>query len=115
MSKAFTKKRKASGASAVIKNIVPIFFFLMVVLVVLISLQNVKVSNNREGLKVMEQGVRRAAVQCYAIEGKYPQNLEYLSDNYGLLLDDSKYVYHYQLMASNMMPEIKVFDKAVGK
>ena len=31
---------------------------------------------------------RAGGMQCYALEGAYPPNLEYLEDNYGLILDE---------------------------
>ena len=53
----------------------------------------------------------RATVQCYAIEGRYPPDLAYLEENYGLILDREHYVYHYRLEGSNLMPEIQVFEE----
>ncbi|MDL2237763.1 hypothetical protein LJC56_08050 [Christensenellaceae bacterium OttesenSCG-928-K19] len=109
MAKAFTKKKKNAADS--VKYLVPILFFVLIVAIVLIGLQNMTVSSNEENLKVMEQSIRRAAVQCYAIEGQYPTSLEYLNENYGLLLDTDKYVYHYRAVGSNMMPDITVFER----
>lgn len=64
-----------------------------------------------ERLKAAEQSVARATVQCYAIEGRYPPDLDYLEENYGLILDREHYVYHYRLEGSNLMPEIQVFEE----
>ncbi len=60
-------------------------------------------------LALYETTIRRYAVQCYAIEGFFPQNLSYLETNYGLRLNSDKYVYHYIYIGANMMPEIRVF------
>lgn len=49
--------------------------------------------------------------QCYALEGKYPNDLQYLEDHYGLQLDTAKYTYHYEIFASNVFPDIRVFAK----
>ena len=65
-------------------------------------------STKRESLRTVEQAVRRAAVQCYALEGRYPSNIEYLEEHYGLILYWEKYFYHYQVDASNMAPTISV-------
>jgi len=48
--------------------------------------------------------------QCYALEGRYPADLQYLEDNYGLVLNKDKYVYHYLNFASNFLPEVKVIQ-----
>ena len=47
--------------------------------------------------------------QCYALEGSYPPDLEYLKNNYGLQLDSDKYIYHYELFATNIFPDVQVF------
>lgn len=52
--------------------------------------------------------IQRFAVQCYASEGSYPPNLEYLEENYGLLLNREKYNYIYSVFASNIVPDIVV-------
>ncbi len=58
---------------------------------------------------LLENAVRRSAVQCYAIEGEYPADLEYLISNYNLYYDIEKYVVHYQNIGGNLLPEISVF------
>ena len=44
-----------------------------------------------------------------AIEGRYPSGVAYLKENYGLVVDEEKYVIHYQNMGDNLLPEIAVF------
>lgn len=56
----------------------------------------------------IEDSVMSSVVQCYALEGAYPDDLTYLQDNYGLQLDKSKYVYHYEKFASNILPDVQV-------
>lgn len=56
-----------------------------------------------------ETAMRRAAAQCYAIEGRYPEGLAYLTENYGLAADDERFVYHYKVFAGNILPEMRVF------
>ncbi len=49
--------------------------------------------------------------QCYALEGRYPPDLYYLADHYGLQLDTKNYGYHYEMFASNVFPSVRVFAK----
>ena len=67
-------------------------------------------STQSEQLIATEQAVRRAAVQCYALEGSYPSDLTYLEQHYGLMLNHDRYVVHYQSLGSNLMPQIAVFS-----
>jgi len=59
----------------------------------------------------LEETVMKYVVQCYASEGSYPPDLEYLSENYGLILDHEHYIYDYEIFASNIMPSITILDK----
>lgn len=56
-----------------------------------------------------EDAARRSAALCYAVEGRYPESIEYLAQNYGLYMNNEKYVYHYRFLGDNLMPEIAVF------
>lgn len=62
---------------------------------------------DREALALAEQAVRRAAVQCYALEGFYPADLDYLKAHYGVTADGAYWV-DYRYVASNLMPDITV-------
>lgn len=59
----------------------------------------------------IKETIMSSAAQCYALEGKYPSDLEYLEEHYGLQLDHSNYVYHYDRFASNLFPNISVIPK----
>jgi hypothetical protein len=52
--------------------------------------------------------VRRAAVQCYALEGAYAADLQYLVDNYGIRPDTKRFVVHYLYQGDNLLPDITV-------
>jgi hypothetical protein len=70
--------------------------------------QKTNAQHTQEVLEVL----RKAAAQCYALEGEYPQNLEYLHEKYGVILDYGRYNYVYEPGAfSNMMPNIIVMEK----
>lgn len=59
----------------------------------------------------VEEIVKRYVVQCYASEGGYPPDLEYLAENYGLMLNEEKYFYFYSVHGANLTPEIRVFAR----
>jgi len=59
----------------------------------------------------LEEAIRRAAVACYGSEGIYPPNMAYMKEHYGIDYDTDRYIVHYELFASNVMPEISVLKK----
>lgn len=66
-------------------------------------------SQNEEALAATKKAIVKSAVQCYALEGQYPTGIKYLEDNYGLTLDREKYIYHYESIGANMVPDVKVY------
>lgn len=52
--------------------------------------------------------LRRAAATCYAAEGRYPPNLDYLTQAYGVSYNAKKFHVFYQLDGANLTPEITV-------
>jgi hypothetical protein len=69
---------------------------------------NLSVMQAEEGLKITRDAVKRTAINCYAVEGVYPQSVEYMEENYGLAIDYDRYIVHYEVFASNIMPSITV-------
>lgn len=63
---------------------------------------------DREVLALTQQGLRAAAVECYALEGVYPSDVSYLVEHYGVGLDEERFIIHYVYIAANLMPEITV-------
>lgn len=82
-----------------------------VLLFVLIAVTNLERGRQEQDIRQLEQALHRTAVACYAVEGIYPPNVEYMKEHYGLTYDDSRYMVHYDLFASNFMPEIDVMER----
>lgn len=61
-----------------------------------------------EGADTLRRAITRACVQCYAIEGRYPPSVEYLTERYGVQIDEEQYYVFYSGFASNLMPDITV-------
>ncbi len=55
-----------------------------------------------------KERIQSYVVQCYATEGFYPPNLDYLTEHYGLILKEKDYLYFYDAFASNIMPDLSV-------
>jgi hypothetical protein len=56
----------------------------------------------------LESAIRRAAVQCFAIEGFYPPCVSYLENHYGVIIDNSRFIAEYICVMSNSVPIISV-------
>ena len=90
--------------------VLPILFTVAVMLMIVSGLSQTKESNRVEGLRILEDSIRRAVVMCYAVEGRYPNSIEYIEENFGIHIDRSKYAVHYNIFASNLLPDITVVE-----
>ena len=81
---------------------------LLILAVFLISLAKLDRGSSELQRQQLEDSIRRSCVACYATEGVYPPNLEYLEEHYGLQIDRSRYTVFYEIFAENLMPEITV-------
>ena len=52
--------------------------------------------------------VQRCALQCYAVEGVYPPDLQYLELNYGLQINHQDFYVTFDAFASNLPPTVRV-------
>lgn len=90
------------------------FLLIIIIIVALVSVVSMdefwKNSNDDQPDRIKE-AIERACVQCYALEGSYPPDLEYLSEYYGLILNEDKYFYYYEIFASNVMPYVEVYER----
>ena len=82
-----------------------------VLLCFLAGLSGISESQSEEGRQQLEEAIHRAAVSCYAAEGFYPPNIDYLTEYYGLQIDNSRYTVDYVVFAENLMPDITVLEK----
>lgn len=87
----------------------------VILLFFLTALNNLKTGNGEEGKDQLEQAIKRCAVTCYATEGIYPPDIEYMKEHYGIQIDEEHYVVIYDIFAENLMPEITVLEKADEK
>jgi competence protein ComGC len=106
MARVFRDKKSSSGLRLFIIVIIAIAI-LIAVWYLAGSLANTNATEQRD---IARAAVVRSTVQCYAIEGRYPGSIDYLTENYGLTLDESKYIYYYRSVGSNMMPDIRVLS-----
>ena len=94
--------------------LVGIFTPLVVVVLLLCflsAISNVTQGHSQEDKRRLEDVLRRAAVACYAAEGRYPASLEYLVEHYGVQIDNHHFIVSYMPIAENLMPDITVLEK----
>lgn len=88
-----------------------ILLLLLLVGGIVMSLDSIQERLNKEGEKRLYNAIQKAAITCYSVEGRYPASLEYLVENYGVIVDAEKYHVYYETFGSNVQPEIKIYQR----
>ena len=96
-----------------VRYIPTVIIFLLAVFILIFAVADINSTSEQEGLAITENSIRRAVIACYAEEGSYPPDIDYLKDNYGLKISE-KYVVYYNIFANNIMPDITVARKQVN-
>ena len=94
-----------------IKGIILVAIALLILLVFQAGVASIDHKGTEEGRKQLEQALERCAAACYATEGIYPPNVEYMKEHYGIIVDEDCYKVIYRVYAENLMPEITVLEK----
>lgn len=86
-------------------------FSFLILAIICVSIFNSQKAYDENQLGSIEKNIRKAVITCYSIEGYYPSDINYLKDNYGLVIDESSVNVFYQAVGSNIFPDIMVSIK----
>ena len=90
---------------------VSLLLAIFALLALLYAVGTIRTQSEAEAQRQLERSLYRAAVSCYALEGRYPPDLDYLREGYGILVDETRYQVFYEAFGDNMMPDITVLPK----
>lgn len=97
------KKKKSGG------GVLALFLIFLCAAVLLVGgSRQMEQTARREQTALLKEAIDQAMISCYAIEGRYPESLAYLKENYGIQVDTEKYAVTYEVFADNVRPEVKV-------
>ena len=98
----FTKKNLISGAS------VSIVLFIGIILFFVVSISNASKEIDDNEVITLRKSIDKAIVNCYAIEGAYPESIEYIEENYGVVIDRDRFIVIYEVLGPNVLPNVIV-------
>ena len=87
---------------------------LILVLAVMLA-GRIERSQEPEETEIVRKAIKDAAITCYAVEGAYPDDIEYLRQYYHLSYDENRYLVTYDAFASNHIPDIYVTERGAKK
>lgn len=98
----YKKKKISSGPIFGIVLFVICFIFFYVAIV------NVSGDVDENETQTLKKAIDKAVTTCYAIEGTYPESIEYIEENYGVVIDHDKYAVIYDILSANIKPNVIV-------
>lgn len=105
---------KRTGRFRFLQSVLPVIFFCAVIGLFLSGVRSVSGTAAAQEAEGLRNTVIRSAVLCYSLEGFYPDTLTYLEENYGISYDEEKYVISYEVIGSNLMPDVMVIPLEEG-
>lgn len=105
MKNRFQKQKKIKNK---ITFVIPVFICLIMVSVLWASSSRIFSETNKKQEESTKNAIINGVVQCYAVEGRYPESLAYLEQHYGVNYDKDKFVVSYEIVGSNRMPQVTV-------
>lgn len=96
------------------RDIAALAVFVAIIMVFWLAVDQLTGASGDAELNLVRDAVKNAALTCYAVEGAYPDGLDYLRENYGLGYNEERYMVYYDAFASNIMPDIRVVERGRG-
>lgn len=95
-----------------IRNIIiSIFIFVAIFALFTSGISAASSRTGEEERETLEAALTRSITHCYAIEGQYPESLEYLKENYGLTYNEASFYIDYQPLGSDIMPDVTIINR----
>ena len=91
--------------------LVPLLFTFLVIGMVYVGILQAGMASEAEGIRLLEEALMRVAVHSYAVSGYFPESLAYIEENFAVYIDRTRFVVHYEIFATNMLPDIRVFPR----
>lgn len=98
-------QKKNSGAARLILLAV---VFVAAVLLLLYAAGRIGRDTGEQQTALLKDAIDNAVVGCYATEGRYPESLDYLVENYGIQIDREQFIVIYDAFADNVRPRVQV-------
>lgn len=86
-----------------------------VIFAFIIAVNNTAGTIDQSAEATQYNAIKKAAVQCYALEGFFPPDVDYLIQNYGVIVDNEKFIVRYEADGENLMPNITVIKSYTVK
>ena len=103
----FSVKKERSYLS----HYIPLLLLVLLIAVFCIASDRVSTDNSQRSYSVVENALNRSITQCYALEGTYPPSLDYLTEHYGFVYNEDRYIIYYEYIGANIRPSVDILER----
>ncbi len=93
------------------KFIISVCIFLFLLILFYQGIGSLSSSSIRRQRESLEHALNRSITYCYAVEGSYPESLDYLKKNYGLTYNEDYFFVDYRVSGENILPDVAIIEK----
>lgn len=93
------------------KILVSLCAFCLILVLFVQGIASLSTTTRERQKEALENTIMRDITYCYAIEGSYPENLDYLKEHYGLTYDENTFFVDYRVSGSNIRPDVTIIQR----
>lgn len=94
-----------------IMSVLPVLLIIAALLFFTIGSGSLSTSGSDQEYTIVSNALDRSITQCYALEGAYPPDLDYLHDNYGFTYNTAHFYIDYRYIGGNLRPDVTIISK----
>ncbi|MEG2909059.1 MAG: hypothetical protein RR945_07535 [Erysipelotrichaceae bacterium] len=88
-----------------------VIIFVIMIMTVIYGLNTSDEAAKQKELEQIQSVVQKSMSECYAMEGRYPKDFDYLQKHYHIRINKDRYHVYYQYQGDNIVPSIDIIEK----
>ncbi len=97
------------------KQVLSVLLFAAIIAVFLFGTLKLSGGDTARQKETLDRAISRTVTYCYAVEGAYPESIEYMKDVYGLTYNEDLFFVDYRVPGGNIRPTYVIIEKGGGK
>ena len=87
-----------------------IIIFIFIFGIFYLGVDALSTRNHEAERTTLTNALQRSIIHSYAVDGAYPESLNYILETYGITFDPELFFVSYRVQGTNIMPELTVIE-----